>query len=111
MRYTYWRRVPGRYYVKGYKEALSKSREPDPTETEVLAVWKADESLGVGSLDASHLFVEELRMLLRALREIVPEEVTDKDLAEIMPAVNQGALTLQKIMRKRKRINPNRRTI
>jgi hypothetical protein len=42
-------------------------------------------------------------MLSRALREIRPEEVTDEDLSEIMPAVDQIALTLQKIVRRRER--------
>jgi hypothetical protein len=85
------------------KEVLGESREPDPTETEVLAVGKADELLEADPLDASHLFFEELRMISRALREIGPEEVTDDDLTEIMPAVDQITLTLQKIARRKER--------
>jgi hypothetical protein len=85
------------------KEALGELREPDPTETEVLAVVKADELLEADPLDASHLFFEELRMISRALREIGPEEVTDEDLAELMPAVDQITLTLQKIARRKER--------
>lgn len=85
------------------KEALGELREPDPNETEVLAVEKADELLEVDPLDASHLFFEELRMISRALREIKPEEVSDEDLSEIMPAVDQITLTLQKIVRRRER--------
>ena len=85
------------------KEALGESREPDPVETEVMAVGKADELLEADPLDASHLFFEELRMISRALREVGPEEVTDEDLAEIMPAVDQITLTLQKIARRRGR--------
>jgi hypothetical protein len=85
------------------KEALGELREPDPTETEVLAVGKADELLEADPLDASHLFFEELRMISRALREIGPGEVTDEDLAEIMPAVDQITLTLQKIARRKER--------
>lgn len=42
-------------------------------------------------------------MISRALREIRPEEVTDKDLEEIMPAVDQIALTLQKTARRKER--------
>jgi phosphoenolpyruvate carboxylase len=86
-------------------------REPDPTETEVLAVGKADELLEADPLDASHLFFEELRMVSRALREIAPEEVTDDDLSEIMPAVDQITLTLQKIARRREREQVKRLTI
>lgn len=82
------------------KEALGEAREPDATETEVMAVGKADELLEADPLDASHLFFEELRMISRALREIGPEEVTDEDLSEIMPAVDQITLTLQKIARR-----------
>jgi hypothetical protein len=85
------------------KEALGELREPDPTETEVLAVGKADELLEADPLDASHLFFEELRMISRALRDIGPEEVTDEDLSEIMPAVDQITLSLQKIARRKER--------
>jgi hypothetical protein len=93
------------------KEALGEMREPDPTETEVLAVGKADELLEADPLDASHLFFEELRMISRALREIGPEEVLDEDLAEIMPAVDQITLTLQKIARRKGREQAKRITI
>ena len=92
------------------KETLGELREPDPTETEVLAVEKADELLEADPLDASHLFFEELRMISRALREIGPAEVTDEDLSEIMPAVDQIILTLQKIARRREREQSKRLT-
>jgi hypothetical protein len=85
------------------KEALGELREPDPTETEVVAVSKADELLEADPLDASHLFFEELRMISRALRQIGPGEVTDEDLSEIMPAIDQITLTLQKIARRKER--------
>jgi hypothetical protein len=93
------------------KEALGEMREPDPTETEVLAVGKADELLEADPLDASHLFFEELRMISRALREIGPGELTDDDLSEIMPAVDQITLTLQKIARRKEREQAKRITI
>jgi hypothetical protein len=93
------------------KEVLGELREPDPTETEVVAVSKADELLEADPLDASHLFFEELRMISRSLREIGPEEVTDEDLAEIMPAVDQITLTLQKIARRREREGARRITV
>lgn len=93
------------------KEALGEMREPDPTETEVLAVEKADELLEADPLDASHLFFEELRMISRALREVGPEEVTDEDITEIMPAVDQITLTLQKIARRKEREQAKRLTI
>lgn len=84
-------------------EVLGELREPDPVQTEMTAVGKADELLEADPLDASHLFFEELRMIGRALREVAPEEVTDEDLAEIMPAVDQITLTLQRIARRRER--------
>lgn len=84
-------------------EVLGELREPDPVQTEMTAVGKADELLEADPLDASHLFFEELRMIGRALREVGPEEVTDEDLAEIMPAVDQITLTLQRIVRRRER--------
>lgn len=93
------------------KEALGEMREPDPTETEIVAVGKADELLEADPLDASHLFFEELRMISRALREIGPAEVTDEDLSEIMPAVDQITLTLQKIARRKEREQAKRITI
>ncbi len=93
------------------KKALGEMREPDPSETEVLAVGKADELLEADPLDASHLFFEELRMISRALRDIGPEEVTDEDLTEIMPAVDQITLTLQKIARRKERGQSKRITI
>lgn len=42
-------------------------------------------------------------MISRVLREIGPEDVTDEDLVEIMPAVDQITLTLQKIARRKER--------
>jgi hypothetical protein len=93
------------------KEALGELREPDPTETEVMAVSKADELLEADPLDASHLFFEELRMISRSLREMDPAEVTDEDLAEIMPAVDQITLTLQKIARRKERMQAKKLTI
>ena len=93
------------------KEVLGELREPDPTETEAVAVGKADELLEADPLDASHLFFEELRMISRALRGIGPGEITDEDLAEIMPAVDQITLTLQKIERRKERERVKRLTI
>jgi hypothetical protein len=93
------------------KEVLGELREPDPTETEVMAVGKADELLEADPLNASHLFFEELRMISRALRDIGPEEVTDEDLSEIMPAVDQITLTLQKITRRKEREQAKRLVI
>lgn len=84
-------------------ETLGELREPDPVQAEVAGVEKADELLEADPVDASHLFFEELRMIGRALREVRPEEMTDEDLAEIMPAADQITLTLQKIMRRRER--------
>jgi hypothetical protein len=42
-------------------------------------------------------------MISRGLREIGPAEVTDEDLSEIMPAVDQITLTLQKITGRKER--------
>jgi hypothetical protein len=92
-------------------EVLGELREPDPMRTEMVAVEKADELLEADPLDASHLFFEELRMIGRALREVAPEEVADEDLAEIMPAVDQITLTLQRIVRRRERAQPRKLTI
>ena len=50
-------------------------------------------------------------MISRSLREIGPEEVTDDDLSEIMPAMDQITLTLQKIARRREREQAKKFTI
>lgn len=97
------KREPGSRLRLRVMEVLGESREPDPVQTELRAVEKADELLEADPTDASHLFFEELRMIARALREVRPEEVTDDDLAEIMPAVDQITLTLQRIVRRRER--------
>ena len=52
------------------REALGELREPDPAETDAVAVIKADELLEADPLDASHLIFEELLMIARALREV-----------------------------------------
>jgi hypothetical protein len=92
-------------------EALGELREPDPVQTEMAAVGKADELLEADPLDSSHLFFEELRMIGRVLREVRPEEVTDDDMAELMPAVDQITLTLQKVIRRRERDRAKRLTV
>ena len=92
------------------KEALGEAREPHPNETEFVAVGNADELLEADPLDSSHLSFEELRMISRALRDIRPEEVTGDDLSEIMPAVDQITLTLQKIARRKERGQAKRLT-
>lgn len=85
------------------KEVLGERSEPDATQTEVAAVLKADEMLEADPLDAGHLFFEELRMVGRALREVGAGEVTEEEMAELMPAVDQTTLTLQRIERRRER--------
>ncbi len=85
------------------KDALGEFREPDPTVTEVLAVAKADELLEADPLDSSHLFFEELRRIARALREIKPEELTDQDVEELMPAVDQVSIVLFQVERRKQK--------
>ncbi|HWS55584.1 MAG TPA: hypothetical protein VN228_15705 [Pyrinomonadaceae bacterium] len=85
------------------KEALGELREPDPLATEMAAVEKADELLEADPLDSSHLFFEELRRIGRALREIRPEELTDEDVDELLPAVDQVSIALLHIERRRQK--------
>jgi len=75
------------------------------------AVAKTDEMLEADSLDTSHLFSNELRVISKAQTEISPEEVTDDDLTEIMPTVDQITLTLQKIAKRKERVQMKRMTI
>lgn len=94
---------PGTRLRERVKEALGELREPSTTETEVLAVAKADELLEADPLDSSHLFFEELRRIARALREIRPEELTDQDVDELMPAVDQVSIALFQMERRRQK--------
>jgi phosphoenolpyruvate carboxylase len=67
------------------------------------AVEKADELLEADPLDSSHLFFEGLRRIGRALREVKPEELTDEDVDELMPAVDQVSVALMQVERRRQR--------
>ncbi len=71
-------------------------RKTSPTETEAGAHSKAEHLLEVDPLDAGHLFFEELWMILRALQEFGPKEVTNEVLSEFVPAGRQIMLTPQK---------------
>lgn len=97
------RQEPGPRLRERVKEALGELREPDPAETEAVAVAKADELLEADPLDSGHLFFEELRRIGRALREIRPEELADEDVEELMPAVDQVSLALLQIERRRQK--------
>ncbi len=83
------RQEPGPRLRERVKDALGELCEPDPVHTEMAAVEKADELLEADPLDSSHLFFEELRRIGRALRAMKPEELTDEDVNELMPAVDQ----------------------
>ncbi|HEV2763994.1 MAG TPA: hypothetical protein VGV38_13510 [Pyrinomonadaceae bacterium] len=97
------RQEPGSRLRERVKEALGELREPDPVQTETLALAKADELLEADPLDSSHLFFEELRRIGRALREIKPEELTDEDVEELMPAVDGVSVALLHLERRRQR--------
>jgi hypothetical protein len=97
------RHEPGSRLRERVKEALGELREPDPAETEALAVGKADELLEADPLDSTHLFFEELRRIGRALREMRLEELVEEDLNELMPAVDQVSTALMQIERRRQR--------
>ena len=72
-----------------------------PTATEITAVEKADELLEVDPHDSTHLFYEELRRIGRAIREVRPEELTDEDLNQLMPAMDQLGTVLYGVERRR----------
>lgn len=97
------RQEPGPRLRERVKEALGELREPDPVQTEMAAVEKADELLEADPLDSSHLFFEELRRIGRVLREMKPEELTDVDVNELMPAVDHVSVALLQIERRRQR--------
>jgi hypothetical protein len=81
--------------------ALGEWGESDPAEIDAMAVVKADELLEADPPDSSRLFYEELCRIGRALREIRPEELTDEDVEELMPAVDQVCIALLQLERRR----------
>jgi hypothetical protein len=97
------RQEPSSRLRERVKEALGELRELDLVETEMVAVGKADELLEADPLDSSHLFFEELRRIGRALREMKPEELTDEDVDELMPAVDQVSVALMQIEKRRQK--------
>lgn len=97
------RQEPSSRLRERVKEALGELREPNPVRTEMAAVEKADELLEADPLDSSHLFFEELRRIGRALREMRLEELTNEDVDELMPAVDQVSVALMQIERRRLR--------
>ena len=97
------RQEPGSRLRERVKETLGELREPDPAETEAVAVGKADELLEADPLDSSHLFFEELRRIGRALREMRLEELMEEDVNELMPAVDQVSTALLQIERRRQK--------
>ena len=97
------RQEPGPRLRERVKEALGELREPDLMQTEMAAVEKADELLEADPVDSSHLFFEELRRIGRALREMKAEELTDEDVDELMPAVDQVSIALMQIEKRQQR--------
>lgn len=88
------------------KELLGEIIEPSASLTEVVAVEKADELLEIDPLDSTHLFYEELRRIGRAMREVQPEELTDKVLDDLMPVLDQLSAILHGIEKKRHKREP-----
>jgi hypothetical protein len=84
-------------------EALGELREPDPAQTEIVAVAKADELLEADPLDSSHLFYEELRRIGRTIREVAPEDVLEGDLDALMPLLDQLGTVLSQIEKRKRR--------
>ncbi|HEV2798889.1 MAG TPA: hypothetical protein VGW12_00230 [Pyrinomonadaceae bacterium] len=93
---------PGARLRERVMEVLGEVQEPDPAQTEAIAVAKADELLEANPLDSGHLFFEELRRIGRALREIKPEELTEEDVDELMPAVDEVSTALMQMDRRRR---------
>lgn len=85
------------------KEILGEAAEPSATETEIVAVGKADELLAADPQDATHLFFEELRRVGRALRGIGPEDVSEEDLNVLMPLLDQLGSLLFRIEKRKRR--------
>lgn len=83
------------------KEMLGESGEPSASRTESLAVEKADELLMINPLDSTHLFYEELRRIGRAIREVVPEDLTTEDLDKLMLVLDQLGMVLFQIERRK----------
>lgn len=87
------------------KELLGETRTQTPdTESVLAAIQRVDELLEIDPSDTRHIFWEEMKRLLFALREIQPEDLDDRILDEFTAAMDDVSNVLHKIdSRRRKR--------
>jgi hypothetical protein len=87
------------------KEMLGESRQPAPNADGVAAaIQRVDELLEIDPSDTRHIFWEEMKRLLFALREIQPEDLDDQVLSEFTTAMDEVSNVIYKIeLRRRKR--------
>jgi hypothetical protein len=87
------------------KEMLGESQQPvSDADGVVAAIRRVDEMLEIDPSDTRHIFWEEMKRLLFALREIQPEELDDKILNDFTTAMDEVSNVLYRIeLRRRKR--------
>lgn len=84
-----------------FGESLHTVAEADGV---VAAIRRVDEMLEIDPSDTRHIFWEEMKRLLFALREIQPEDLDDKILNDFTTAMDEVSNVLYKIeLRRRKR--------
>jgi hypothetical protein len=87
------------------KELLGESQPPTSNADGVMAaIQRVDELLEIDPSDTRHIFWEEMKRLLFALREIQPEDLDDQILDDFTAAMDDVSNVLYKIeLRRRKR--------
>ncbi len=61
-----------------------------------------DELLDVAPSDARHMFWEEMKRLLFAMREVEPEDLNDETMDDFLKAMDQVSNVIQRIEKKQR---------
>jgi hypothetical protein len=87
------------------KELIGESHQPvSDSNGVVAAIQRVDELLEIDPSDTRHIFWEEMKRLLFALREIQPEDLDDQILEDFAATMDEVSNVIYKIeLRRRKR--------
>ena len=83
---------------------LGETQEPEiSSESMSRVVAQVDEMLEIDPHDTRHMFWEEMKRILFAMREIQPEDLDDETMDEFMSAMDQLSNILYHIEKKRQK--------
>ena len=85
------------------REILGDTRPADVSGGVAQAIQRVDELLEIDPSDTRHIFWEEMKRLLFALREIRPEDLDDQVLGDFTAAMDEVSGVLYKIERRRRK--------